>query len=114
MERALIIKKKWLDKIFHEGKTWEMRSRPTNINGKIGLIESGSGLIMGEAILIGCSSIPMKANLKYFDKHKIEDIELLKKWKYPWILSDVKRYENPIPYKHPRGAMIWVKLIKVK
>jgi len=110
MDRALIIRKFWLDKIFDEGKIWEMRSTKTNVTGKIGLIESGTGLIIGEANLIGCSHIPIKPNDKYFDKHKVEDTELLIKWRYPWILSDAKRYDNPIPYKHKKGAVIWVKL----
>lgn len=108
--KGLIIKKIWLDKIFDEGKVWEMRSSPTKITGRIALIESGSGMIVGEANLIGCSYLPIKPCDKYFDKHKVEDTKLLKKWKYPWILSDAKRYTNPIPYKHPQGAVIWVNL----
>jgi hypothetical protein len=110
MEKGLIIKKVWLDKIFDEGKVWEMRTTKTKVRGKIGLIEPGTGLIVGEANLIGCSHIPIKPNDKYFNKHKVEDTELLKKWKYPWILADAKRYKEPIPYKHPQGAVIWVKL----
>ena len=110
MKKGLIIQKVWLDKIFDEGKTWEMRSTKTKVTGKIGLIEAGSGLIVGEANLLGCSHIPIKPNDKYFDRHKVEDVELLKKWKYPWILADAKRYDKPIPYKHPQGAVIWVKL----
>lgn len=110
MERGLIIQKKWLDKIFDEGKIWEMRSSKTNVTGRIGLIEAGSGLIVGECILLGCPYYPINADNKHFDKHKVEDIELLKKWKYPWIISDAKRYNEPIPYNHPKGAVIWVKL----
>ncbi len=113
IEKALIVKKVWLDKIFDEGKIWEMRTTPTKITGTIGLIESGSGLIVGEVNLIGCSHIPIKPNDKYIDLHKVEDIKLLEKWKYPWILSEAKRYDNPIPYKHPQGAVIWVNLLKL-
>jgi hypothetical protein len=51
--KALIIKKEWLDKIFDEGKVWEMRTTRTKVTGKIGLIESGTGLIIGEAEIIG-------------------------------------------------------------
>ena len=53
MERALIIKKEWVDKILSGGKTWEMRSTKTTVTGVIGLIESGSGLLVGEATLEG-------------------------------------------------------------
>jgi hypothetical protein len=110
LKKGLIIKKVWLDKIFDEGKIWEMRATKTKINGKIALIESGTGMIVGEANLIGCSHIPVKPNDKYIHLHKIEDVKLLEKWKYPWILSDAKRYDKPKPYKHPQGAVIWVNL----
>lgn len=106
--KALIIKKHWINKIFNEGKVWEMRSRPTRITGKIQLIESGSGTIVGEAVLINGQNKPIAPDLKHFDKHKIDDISLLKKYKYPWILQNAKRYKKPIPYNHPKGAVIWV------
>ena len=110
MNRALIVKKHWLDKIFDEGKVWEMRTTKTNVTGKIGLIESGSGLIVGEADLIGCSEIPVPKHKGLIKYHKVNDLTLLDKWKYAWFLSNVNKYENPIKYKHPQGAVIWVNL----
>jgi hypothetical protein len=110
MQRGLIIQKIWLDQIFDNGKIWEMRCAKTKITGKIGLIEAGTGQIVGDAILLGCLNTPIEPNSEYFDKHKINDFELLRKWKYPWILSNPKRYANPIPYNHPKGAVIWVRL----
>lgn len=110
MERALIIKKNWLDKIFNDGKRWEMRSRNTKIRGKIGLIESGSGLIVGEAKLVDSFYINELKRLICADLHQVPDLDLLDKWCYAWALEDVKRYDKPIPYDHPQGAVIWVKL----
>ena len=110
IDRALIIKKEWLDKIFDDGKVWEMRSTRTKVRGKIALIESGSGLIVGEANLMYCSDKPISNHPSQFKYHQVEDAELLKKWKYAWGLSCAKRYEKPIPYNHPQGAVIWVKL----
>jgi hypothetical protein len=37
-EQAIIIDEPWLSKILAGNKAWEMRSRPTNIRGPIGLI----------------------------------------------------------------------------
>lgn len=110
MKRALIVKKEWLDKIFDEGKVWEMRTTRTTIRGKIGLIESGSGMIVGEVELIGCSPKPIPPDRSLIVYHKVEDMELIKKWKYAWYLNKAKRYDKPIPYAHPKGAVIWVKL----
>jgi hypothetical protein len=107
MDRALIIKKKWLDQIFDNGKDWEMRTSATKIRGKIGLIESGSGLIVGEAILVGCFSIdPTDASL--IKHHKV--CNLPEKYRFAWVLSCAKRYPNPVAYQHPQGAVIWVKV----
>lgn len=111
IDRALIIKKQYLDLILDNQKTWEMRSTRTNIRGKIGLIESGTGLIVGEANLIGCG---VAMDLDYLSirmcLHQIEDLDLLKKWKYPWALAYAKRYDEPISYDHPQGAVVWVKI----
>jgi len=112
MERALIIRKPHIDNILDGSKSWEMRSAPTKVRGKIGLIEAGSGLIIGEAILVR-NGIPLTNYLtakQTFPFHQVDDLSKLEKWRYPWILSNAKRYEKPIPYKHPKGAVIWVKL----
>jgi len=110
IERALIVKNEWLDKIFNEGKVWEMRSFKTKITGRIGLIESGTGLIVGETTIIGCFPNPIPKKESLIRYHKVEDLKLLDRWKYAWQLKDSKRYDNPIPYNHPQGAVVWVKI----
>ena len=52
--RGLIIKGKWLDKIFAKKKVWEIRSSPTNIRGRIFLVQSGSGMVVGECNIVDC------------------------------------------------------------
>ncbi len=110
MKRGLIIKKEWLDRIFNNGKVWEMRSRPTNITGRIGLIEAGSGLIVGEVTLVGWTKLDISMLDACNDLHQVEDTKLLERWPYAWVLEKAKRYEKPIPYTHPQGAVIWVRL----
>ena len=112
LDRALIVRKPWIDLILSGEKVWEMRSRPTNITGRIGLIEAGSGQVVGEVDLVRCGEpltnyVTAQAT-KHF--HKVDDLELLEKWKYPWILSDPIRYEVPLTYIHPKGAVVWVKI----
>ena len=29
---------------------------------------------------------------------------------YAWVMSEPKLLEPPVPYKHPSGAVIWVRL----
>lgn len=109
LQRSLVVRKEHLDNIFDNGKVWEMRSSKTNIRGLVGLIESGSGLIMGTVEIIGCSDRPTPKCESLIAYHKVEDLDLLDKWKYAWFLVCAKRFDEPIPYDHPQGAVIWVK-----
>lgn len=112
INRALIIRKEHLTNIFDNGKIWEMRSSKTNVRGRIGLIEAGSGLIVGETFLVDCLD-PARTDFSIrvtHPLHQVNDLDLLKKWNTPWVLYGSFRYKFPIPYKHPAGAVIWVKL----
>ena len=111
IERALIVRQPWLDLILSGEKTWEMRSKPTKVRGRIGLIEQGTGLIVGECELVNSGESINNFNLGYGQHlHKVNDFDLLEKWHYPWVLSNAVRYEVPIKYKHPRGAVTWVRI----
>ena len=110
IHKALIIDKPWIDYILELIKTWEMRSRSTKMRGYIGLIEKGSGHIVGIANLTDSleemTPDELQAN---FDKHQVPygDRPELLKWNKPWVLSDVQRIE-PVKYQHKQGAVIWV------
>lgn len=112
MERALIVRKEWSDKIFYDfdPKIWEMRSFKTKIRGTIGIIEAGTGLIVGSVYISTCYQNKIAPDNKFIKYHKVADAELLKKWCYAWVLSNATRFEEPVPYVHPKGAVIWVKL----
>ena len=49
---GLIIKKEPLELIFRRTKTFEIRNHVTKKRGRIALIESGTGLIVGEAKIV--------------------------------------------------------------
>ena len=109
--RAIIIADPWIGKILSGEKTWEMRSTPTKIRGRVGLIRKGSGLIVGSVEITDVlHPLDRRAAMVTKNLHKVSDIELLEKWKYPWVLKNVVKFKTPIPYNHPRGAVVWVKL----
>jgi len=112
MERALIVRAPHAGLIVDSLKPWEMRSSTTDIRGMVGIIEARSGLIIGEANLVHSISAidPVMLAVNYRHKHLVEDYNLLEKWNCPWVFKNAKRYDKPIPYKHPQGAVIWVKL----
>jgi hypothetical protein len=108
---CLVIKEKYLNQIFDEDKIWEIRGTKTKKRGKVGLIQSGSSKIFGECYLIDCFGPLTKDQLlKNKTKHKVKNIDSISyKNIYAWIIKDPKIYDIPKPYKHPKGAIIWVK-----
>lgn len=107
---GLIIKKKWLGLILEGKKTWEIRSCNTRKRGLIALIESGSGEVKGTCCV---------------DDSRVFNLDLCSHWTchglsraglrslryktiYAWILRKPRRIK-PVKYKHPRGAIVWVK-----
>lgn len=118
--KVLTIKEPWATLIIEGYKTYEFRSWKTNYRGKI-LIHAGLGIeknmierfkkynltyikgaIIGEATLEDCilvdedldKKLKEKNNLVYGNNHI---------GNYAWKLTDIKRYEQPIPVKGKLG-----------
>jgi predicted kinase len=112
--RALLIHSPHIEKILDGRKTWEIRSARTNIREQVGLIRSGSGSIIGVCDVVDCigpltedqfrknarraGMKPSEASLGYDDKT------------FAWVLANPQYLKAPVSYKHPTGAIIWVKL----
>ena len=114
IKKGLIIDEPWISKILSGEKVWEMRSTSVSNRGWIALVRKGSGQVVGVANLAGVSGPHDVDNLKKSeDKHCIGP-DLYKdpsyKWWYAWILEDAMALLKPVPYVHPNGAVIWVKL----
>lgn len=108
---GLIIKKKWLDAIF-QGKNMEVRGSDTKKRRRIALIESGSGKIIGDTFLSHTYKIRSNQHFKLlYPCHRViggfENLGYTTVW--VWVLMGTFKYPEPIPYKHPQGAVIWVK-----
>lgn len=111
---VLIIKGSWLELILKGKKVWEIRGTKTKKRGIIHLARSGAGkLIFGSASLVSCFEISREAFKRNMKKHRISDFREVKYPKmHAWVLRNVRRYDKPLRYRHPRGAMIWVKAHK--
>lgn len=111
--KALIIKQPWIDLILEGKKTIEVRGSKTNIRGKIALIESGTGHVIGTCQVDDSINIAEHGNIsEIVMKSCVDEKRLLEYYKKPngWVLSNAKRLETPVKYKHPMGAIIWVTL----
>lgn len=132
--RGLCVKAPWSDLILNGVKTWEIRGSRTNIRGTIGIIQSGTGLVMGSADLIDCIGplTPEQMNAN-FNNHRVygqfvvrehpssaiifaqdcvanNETPMPYKNSFAWVLTKAKLFTKPVPYKHPMGAVIWVRL----
>ena len=112
--RALLIRRPWIDMILSGTKTWEIRGSRTSIRGRIGLIASGSGTVMGVCDLVDClgplSATEFRRNAAKAGLTRSDAILGRYRQTYAWLLERPKKLREPIPYEHPNGAVIWVTL----
>lgn len=117
IKNGLVIKSPHIDRILAGEKTWELRSRNTQIRGPIALIKSGSGVVSGFAeITDSISPVERDILLRAKDKHGLSAdfiqnaIDNSKwKWDHAWVLANPQNLDEHIPYTHAVGAVIWVK-----
>lgn len=113
--KGLIIDTPQIDRILSGKKTWEMRSMATKQRGLVALIRKGSGQVVGVAELVDAVGPLTKEQIQASQsKHMISNERLadpkVAKWNYAWMMQNAKLFDQPVPYKHPSGAVIWVKL----
>jgi hypothetical protein len=112
--RALLIAGQYVDKILAGTKTWEIRGSRTNVREKICLVRSGSREIAGVCDLTDCigplTREQFRANARKAGLNESEARLGYYKKTFAWVLSNPRELKKAIPYKHPIGAVIWVKL----
>lgn len=111
--KGLIIKSPYIDDILNGIKKWEVRGAPTKIRGRIVLLQSKTGLALGTVDIDDVKQISIEEynNWDYRkDNNKLPVDDLPYKKTYAYILSNPVKFNRPIKYKHPNGAIIWVNL----
>ena len=89
--KCLFVKAPFAGYIVDGVKFVEYRTRYTHIRERIGIIESGTGTVIGDVGLYTCWQDR---------KHNM--------WR--WILSNARRYAAPFPFEHKKGAVVWINL----
>jgi hypothetical protein len=111
--RGLLILKEHLDKILAGTKTWEIRGKSTPRRGPIALIESKSEHVVGTCKVVDVVGPLTLAELQRNAKRTgFRPAQLPYRTTYAWVVRDARRLPEPIPYRHPPGAVIWVRLEK--
>lgn len=111
--RGLIVQTPWVDYLLDGTKTWEIRGSATRIRGRIALIRSGSGRVVGTIDLVDCLRLTRDEYLQGEASHCIpaEQADVVRyKQIYAWVMYKPNPMKDPISYQHPQGAIIWVDL----
>lgn len=112
--KGLSIREPWISKILAGDKTWEIRGTRAKPVARMGLIKSGSGLVVGTASLVDCVGPLTPGQLdETVDMHRVpaerrEGVFGRYKDVYAWVLSNVEKLDPPVPYEHRRGAVTWM------
>jgi hypothetical protein len=125
-DRGLMLREPWISQILMSRKTWELRGISTKIRGRLALIRSGSGLILGECSLDDClGPIQFETLIETGGLSQQERDEIEREGHAPylakdgvtsktfaWIVSNPILYSRPVAYNHPSGAITFVDLTK--
>jgi hypothetical protein len=115
MMSALLIRAPYIDWILNGSKTWEIRGSRTTKRGRIGLIQSGTGKVVGVADLVDVvgplrqAEFISNARKLGLRRSKLSG-RLSYAQPYAWVLKSARRLKTPVRYKHPSGSIIWVNL----
>lgn len=112
---GLVIRSPWIEKILAGEKMWEIRGARTHTRGPIALIKGGSGRVFGTCRLVDClGPLTKDQMLESEGRHRIPREDLLAgmpyKNTYAWVLAEARPLAEAVPYRHPPGAVIWVRL----
>lgn len=112
---GLIIRPEPLEKILGGGKTWEMRGEPIHKRETIALIQKGAKAIYGIGDIVdSIGPLSREEMIANEAKHRIEPSRLdnpgVAKYRYAWVLANVRRLKHPVPYLHKPGQVKFVGL----
>ena len=109
-KHALVVKKRWLDKILDGEKDWEIRSSRTRHRGWVFFAQSkATGQLLGRARLVECFELSADTFEAHAHRHCVAAWpSLTYKRAFAWVLEQAERFEKPFAYAHRLGAVVWV------
>lgn len=111
---GLIIGVEPIEQILSGLKDWEIRGKNTKIRGTIALIKKGTKTVVGTCDLVAVHGpLSLAEQQQHADRH-LPTAQEFEAGCYPttyaWELKNIRRFSQPVPYAHPSGAVIWVRL----
>ncbi|HZN80868.1 MAG TPA: ASCH domain-containing protein [Mycobacterium sp.] len=114
--RGLLVRDPYASRLLDGEKIWEIRGRSTHIRGPILIIKSGTGQVFGTADLVRVlgplelEDLVDASELPRQEREEFRRSGLPYPKTYAYVFSNPRRFNRPIPYRHPSGAVTWVRL----
>lgn len=114
--RGLLIRDPYASQILNGEKVWEIRGRPTQIRGPVIIVKSGTGCAYGTVNLVrvlgplDVEDLEHAPELPAAERREVARDGLPYQKTYAYVFSNPRWFERPIPYRHPSGAVTWVRL----
>jgi ASCH domain len=114
--RGLLIRDPYASQLLNAAKIWEIRARPTQIRGPIVIIKSGTGRAFGTVNLVrvlgplDLEDLLAAPELPTSEREEFRRQGLPYSKTYAYVFSNPRWFERPISYRHPSGAITWVRL----
>jgi hypothetical protein len=106
--RCLKIDDKWINLILSGKKTWEIRTRNTNIRERIALGNTKIKCYVGYATIVDSVEMKISELFKHNEKHQANDfIKQYAKGRetlFIWVLKDIKAEHEPKTYSYSTGS----------
>ena len=99
-KHALVVKKRWLDKILDGEKDWEIRSSRTRHRGWVFFAQSkATGQLLGRARLVDCFELSADTFEAHAHRHCVAAwSSVTYKRAFAWVLEQAERFETPFAY----------------
>jgi hypothetical protein len=98
--RALLIRRPWIDMILDGQKTWEIRGARTSVRGRIGLIASRSGTVIGVCDLVDCvgplTAQEFRKNARKAGMRPTEATLGYYRQTFAWVMAKPRRLKLPV------------------
>lgn len=114
--RGLMVRDPYASQILDGEKVWEIRGRATQVRGPVVIVKSGTGRAFGIVNLVRVlgplelEDLVEAHELPLSERKEVARDGLPYPKTYAYVLSSPKWFEHPIPYRHPSGAVTWVRL----
>ena len=125
--KVLAIKQPWASLIAEGKKTIEVKSRNTNIRGRVAIYATLSsfdpvllnktpatypflkGYIIATVDIVDCKQYVRNHEFVHDRNKHLIPLDEINNYScgYGWCLRNVKKLEQPIPYKMPKGCVVW-------